>query len=111
MAYQCAEVSQGGEAVTGADWGVNHVSADSANPQNRKERLEVLLGAELGVGDARDLVLESDDVFAVERKGLVREVCHKVETGGSAPVRQLARRDQLRGKKVFSTLDAKSGYW
>ena len=56
--------------------------------------LEVLLGAELGVGDVRDLVLESDDVFAVEEgeQGLVREVCHKVETGDSAPVRQLARR-------------------
>ena len=70
------------------------MSADSANPQNRKERLEILLGAELGVGDVHDLVLESDDVFPVEEgeQGLVREVCHKVETGGSAPVRQLARR-------------------
>ena len=39
-------------------------------------------------------MLESDDVFAVEKgeQGLVHEVCHKVETGGSAPVRQLAWR-------------------
>ena len=28
------------------------MSADSANPQSGKERLEVLLGTELGVGDA-----------------------------------------------------------
>ena len=28
VAYQCAEVSQGGKAVTGTDWGANHVSAD-----------------------------------------------------------------------------------
>ena len=41
VAYQCAEVSQGGEAVTRADW-VVEVSADSENPQNWKERLEVL---------------------------------------------------------------------
>ena len=31
VAYQCVEVSQGGEAVTRADWGVK-VSANSANP-------------------------------------------------------------------------------
>ena len=54
VAYQCARVSQGGEAVTGADWSVNCVSADSATFQNRKVRLEVLLGAELGVGDVCD---------------------------------------------------------
>ena len=41
VAYQCPEVSQGGEAVTRADWIVK-VSADSANPQSWKERLEVL---------------------------------------------------------------------
>ena len=41
VAYQCPEVSQGDEAVTRADWIVK-VSADSANPQNWKERLEVL---------------------------------------------------------------------
>ena len=144
-------------------------------------RSEVL--SEDGLQKLKSLILEWDDVFAVEanERGEVKELRHEVNTGDAAPVKQLPRRvpfalrkelsklvsdmlengvieessspwaspivlvrkkdgslrfcvdyrklngvtrkdvfplpriddllDQLAGKKIFSTLDAKSGYW
>ena len=44
--------------------------------------------------ELREIVLGSHDVFAVDEseRGEVRDVCHKVETGDSPPVRQAVRR-------------------
>ena len=36
VAYQCTEVSQGGEAVTRADWSVNYVSAEQIPKTGRR---------------------------------------------------------------------------
>ena len=182
VSAQCGET--GGSGVS---WSPGTMSDEAVAA--RKERLAELLqvGSEVldeeGLQKLKSLILEWDDVFAVEadERGEVQGLQHEVVTGDAPPIKQLPRRvpfalreelsklvgdmlvtgvieessspwsspivlvrkkdgslrlcvdyrrlnsvtrkdvfplpriddllDQFAGKKVFSTLDAKSGYW
>ena len=99
VACGCEEYACEGQAVDSMQSIVNNVRCEDIvyDPEVERGRREKLAG-QLGLDDdsveLREIVLGSHDVFAVEEseRGEVRDVCHKVETGDSPPVRQAVRR-------------------